>query len=370
MAGKKARRADGLMQKGFRVDGKQYVVYGHNEKELFEKEKAKRDQIAQGMQRRNNPTLIEYYQTWSDLRRTIVKETTIKTQLHIFKTVSSVYIPTASRYFGEIRLQSITIDDLRIVQNELLKTHNTSGVNQYMQHINQVLSDAMRERLISYNPCCMIKPIKRIEEHARDTKHRALSIDEQQRFFRSEKCKQSMYYNLYRLAVCTGMRFGEIGALKQSDITKDCINVCRTLTNTENGIQVGADAKTKSGKRSIPMTDQIKQIIADQREQNKMLFGNIVSFDDLLFKTINGKLAQINVVENDLKRICADAGIDQITMHAFRATFATRAIESNMQPKTLQEILGHANFNITMSLYAHVLPETKIQAMQDVVISI
>lgn len=57
-------------------------------------------------------------------------------------------------------------------------------------------------------------------------------------------------------------------------------------------------------------------------------------------------------------------------MQVLKATFATRAIESGMNPKTLQEIMGHSNFNITMSLYGHCLADTKQQEMAALVIAI
>ena len=75
-------------------------------------------------------------------------------------------------------------------------------------------------------------------------------------------------------------------------------------------------------------------------------------------------------IDREIKRICKDVNIEHFTMHAFRATFATRAIESGMNPKTLQEILGHSNFNLTMSLYGHCLMDTKKQAMDCVNIDI
>ena len=75
-------------------------------------------------------------------------------------------------------------------------------------------------------------------------------------------------------------------------------------------------------------------------------------------------------VDREIKRICAVAGLKPFTMHALRATFATRCIESGMNPKTLQEILGHANFNLTMSLYGHALTDTKRSEMESVVIAI
>ena len=53
-------------------------------------------------------------------------------------------------------------------------------------------------------------------------------------------------------------------------------------------------------------------------------------------------------------------------MHAFRATFATRMIEAGANPKTLQELLGHAHYDLTMSLYGHSMDESKIEAMNKI----
>ena len=118
------------------------------------------------------------------------------------------------------------------------------------------------------------------------------------------------------------------------------------------------------------MTENIKAIIAEQKEINTLLDGNIVGIDDLIFKAPERGLLMATPLDREIKRICKAAGIEPFTMHAFRATFATRAIESGMNPKTLQEILGHSNFNITMSLYGHCLTDTKKQAMENLIIAI
>jgi integrase len=75
-------------------------------------------------------------------------------------------------------------------------------------------------------------------------------------------------------------------------------------------------------------------------------------------------------VNQDIARICKAAGIEKFTAHAFRDTFATRCVESGMQPKTLQEIMGHTDIAMTMNLYAHVMEETKVSQMQAVKIAI
>ena len=167
------------------------------------------------------------------------------------------------------------------------------------------------------------------------------------------------------------MRIGEIGALKSSDIKKDMIHVQRTVTRTELGNYViGESAKTKAGRRSIPIGEQLKDVIKEQQRLNKDIDGKVASKDDLVFKASERGILVASPIDRDIKKICKLINIEPFTMHAFRATFATRAIESGMNPKTLQEILGHSNFNITMSLYGHCLDDTKKQEMNNINISI
>lgn len=66
----------------------------------------------------------------------------------------------------------------------------------------------------------------------------------------------------------------------------------------------------------------------------------------------------------EINRICKRTGIEKFTMHALRATFATRAIEQGIDVRTLQELLGHADYGLTMNLYGHVVDDTKQAAME------
>lgn len=365
------RRADGRLTKTFTVKGKKYFVYGKNAKELFENEKRKREEIEKGFEKRENPTITEYYERWTDARRGTIKDSTLRGQIMMYKVIAKVFIPSCNRSFGELKIKDITIDDLRIVQMELLKERRTQTVNDYLAHFSHCMNDALKERVIDYNPCVLLNNLKRVEERARDTHHRALSIEEQKAFFECERCKKSYYYNVFRFAINTGMRVGEIGALKRSDIRDDMIYVERTITRTEAGNYIiGEDAKTEAGRRSIPMNNQVKSIIANQVEINTLLDGNLITMDGLIFKAPERGLLMAWAMDREIKTICKACGIEYFTMHAFRATFATRAIESGMNPKTLQEILGHSNFNITMSLYGHCLANTKKQEMEKLIIAI
>ncbi len=72
-----------------------------------------------------------------------------------------------------------------------------------------------------------------------------------------------------------------------------------------------------------------------------------------------GESVKNSTYDTALSKICDKAGIRHFSMHILRNTFATRCIEGDMMPKTLQKILGHANIGITMNLYVHITEEEK-----------
>jgi site-specific recombinase XerD len=82
-------------------------------------------------------------------------------------------------------------------------------------------------------------------------------------------------------------------------------------------------------------------------------------FDDIVFLNRNGQPLKNSSYDTYIYRVADKAGIDRLSMHTLRHTFATRCIEGGMKPKTLQMILGHSNIGITMNLYVHVTEEEK-----------
>jgi integrase len=366
-----SKRKDGRFTKSFTFQGKRYFVYAANNEDLFEAERKKREELEKGVDRRNNPSFYEYYERWSEDRRGQVTEATLRTQEKTINVIKEIKIMPLNKKFGDIKLKEITIEDLRELQKKLKENRQCETVNYYMALVKHIMSDATKQRLLDYNPCVLIKNYKRQEETARDTIHRALTIEEQKKFFSCSRYKESAYANIMKFAINTGMRAGEIGALKSTDIYDGLIHVQRTITRNEYGIYIiGKDAKTKAGKRVIPLNDQIEAILEEQKKCNKILFGSETADNGLLFTATEGGILNVTAIDRDIKKICQSVNIEPITMHAFRATFATRALEAGMAPKILQEILGHKSFSMTMDLYGHVLNDTKINAMNGLKIDI
>lgn len=371
MARQIKKRADGRLQRSFTFNGKRYFVYGHSKAELDRKEFEKRTELEAGLEILENPTLDQFHDTWVKDRYGTIKESTIRKQYFQYIKCAEIFIEAAGKRFGEIRLKDVKAMDVREVQRALIDAGKaTTTVNGSIAHLSHIFHDAVNERRITFNPCATIKPLKRTEPAARDTTHRALTIKEQKAFF--EEAKKSFYYDTYRMAVLTGMRCGEIGALLNSDIRDGMIHVERTITKTETGAyKIGDSTKTDSGKRTIPLNEDIQEVIEHQKEINRMLDGgNVINLNDRIFKAPERGLLMSTPINREIGRICKRIGIERFQFHALRATFATRAIEAGMDPRTLQEILGHSDYGLTMNLYGHVVDDTKTEAMQKLKIAI
>lgn len=362
------KRADGYFTKSFTFEGKRHFVYAKTKMEVERKAFDKQRELEQGKQDHDNPTLDGFHKRWDENRRDSIKEATIRCQHFQYESCANVKVN--GKRLGDYRIADIKPDDIRIVQKELLEKNTTQTVNDKIAVLSHIFHDALNERYIDYNPCCVVKPIKRTEKRARDTIHRALTIPEQKTFF--ENAKNSFYYDVFRMATLTGMRMGEIGALYTSDIYDNAIHVSRTITKTETGgYVIGEDTKTWHGKRIIPLNKDIIEVIEHQKAINRMLDGDkIVPIQETIFKAPQRGLLMATPADREINRICKRAGIEKFTAHALRATFATRCIEQGIEPRTLQELLGHADFGLTMNLYGHVTDTTLENAMNRVRIAL
>lgn len=235
--------------------------------------------------------------------------------------------------------------------------YKTTTIYQTRIALYNMFEFARENDVLIANPC---KKSLKSDMGKPSDKKEALTIDAQKKFL--EAVVGYSYENQYRFVLQTGLRTGELIGLKWSDIDFEnrTMKIERTM---EYRYKVGewrvGPPKSKSGYRTIPLTDEAICILENQRSKNKSLKLVPMEWKDIVFLCRKGTPVKNSTYDTGLFKYCDRVGIPRFSMHVLRHTFATRCIEGGMKPKTLQKILGHSNIGITMNLYVHITEDEK-----------
>jgi integrase len=170
------------------------------------------------------------------------------------------------------------------------------------------------------------------------------------------------------MAVITGMRKGEIIALRWSDIDLErrVLRVLHTVDYIPGYGYVENEPKTQAGKRTIDVPaffiDMLKQHRVKQ-EQRRLKVGEVWENRDLVFPDLSGGYLNPIHVLRMFKKILQRAGLPHMPFHDLRHSAATILISMGIHPKVIQELLGHSDISITLGIYGHLFPSMQ----QDVV---
>ena len=235
--------------------------------------------------------------------------------------------------------------------------YKTTTIYQTRIALYNMLEFARENDVLITNPC---KKSVKSDMGKPSAKKEALTIDVQKKFL--EAVVGYSYENQYRFVLQTGLRTGELIGLKWSDIDFEN-RTMKIERSMEYRYKVGewrvGPPKSKSGYRTIPLTDEAIRILENQRAKNKKLKLIPIEWNDIVFLCRNGTPVKNSTYDTGLFKYCDRVGIPHFSMHVLRHTFATRCIEGGMKPKTLQKILGHSNIGITMNLYVHITEDEK-----------
>lgn len=298
-------------------------------------------------------TLNEWYDRWLEFyKKNQIKAGTLES----YRQLKSSFIKNG---IGEKVLDEITSDDIQLLYNNMYeKGYSTVSIKIVASILGCVLKKAVNTGHIAINPAD-----NAILPKNRDPKKRIALTQEQQNIF-MEYAKTSPLFTLYSVLLRTGMRNGEIRGLKWSDIDFDekLIHIRRTMRTLVGNAMFEDDPKTKTSKRDIPMNSVLENLLKSQ------IKGKICP-SDFVFTVKKNHPVTKDILGYDLKSIIVRIQKDYpdfpyFSPHSLRHTFATRAIEAGMSPQVLKTIMGHSSLSMTMDLYCHIMPETKMKEME------
>ena len=292
-----------------------------------------------------------WFDYWISIKEKTVRPNTVRNYRERYQT-------NISKVIGRMLLTEVKpIHCQKIFSDMADEGYKTSTMYQARIALYNMLEFAKENDIIVNNPC---KKSVRSDMGKPSDKKEALTLADQKKFLQYTVGRS--YENQYRFVLQTGLRTGELVGLKWEDVDfqKKTITITRSMEfrHSVHEWKIG-EPKSKSGYRTIPLTDEAVRILKDQKTKNSRLKVTPIEWREFVFLCRKGTPVKNSTYDTGLYKICEKAGIKPFAMHILRHTFATRCIEGGMKPKTLQKILGHSNIGITMNLYVTTTEDEK-----------
>ena len=331
-------------------------------------------------------TLDDIFTKWIQVKRGL-KEVTKNKYIHDYHK----YIqPT----LGSRSVDSVKISDIRAFYNDLyeVRKFTVGTIGTIHRVLHQVLEFAVDDDLIRKNPAK--KALKEFTSATKDepVTRKAMTIEEQDLF--EDFIENSQRYNrwqpLFTVMLWTGLRAGEVSALRWDDVDfeKNMITVTLNLIyvgdeQLKNNRSVITTPKSAASVRTIPMLPNVRAALLREQKIQKLMgekcTETIDGYTNFIFLTRNGGPKHVWGINDALSNIVKACNTEvmakwdeesngngdppvtlpDLTCHWLRHTFATRCCESRMDPKAIQGILGHADYETTMDVYVESTEQMK-----------
>lgn len=293
-------------------------------------------------------TLATFLLSW--LENTVKGSRAVNTYKSYANTVHKHIIPV----LGDLQLSKLQPQQLQY----LYRMKREEGLTRTVQLIHAVLHNALalavKWELIPRN---IVEVVDTPKVPRKEIK--VLTFEEVNRFLKT--AQDDPFYALYVVAVTSGLRQGELFALKWSDLNREAgtIQVQRQLQWVRGEAQF-REPKSAKSRRTVTLPEvAIEALRKHKVEQAKQRLVAGAKWHDLgliFTSSLGTPLHRSNLLQRYFYPMLEKAGVPRIRFHDLRHTAATLLLEQGIHPKIVQERLGHSQISMTLDTYSHVLP--------------
>jgi integrase len=341
---------------------KRKVFYGKTRKEVQEKLKvALREQQQGTLVTTPKQTLAQFLTDW--LENSQKQSVRPRTYERYEELVRLHIVPV----LGRCELQKLSAQHLQtFYAKKAGEGLSATTINHFHNVLHKALDTAVKWNLVARNVCDLVSPPRRkqyeVQPLTLEQVHKLLAVVE------------GHYMEaLFKVALATGLRRGELMGLKWQDINFDTgvLQVRRILSRVPTKMPgkgyVEAEPKTQKSRRSIviaPFALEALKLHQERQRGAKLKAGSAWQDHDYVFCTsIGTHLNPTRDMLGQLKSLLKKAGLPDIRFHDLRHSAATLLLSVGVHPKVVQEILGHSQIGITLDVYSHVLPSMQQDAI-------
>jgi integrase len=299
-------------------------------------------------------TVADYLDAW--LRDSVWPSKRLRTHERYEQAVRLHIAPE----IGRIELSKLTPQHVqRFVANRLAAGRSPSSVRYARTVLSIALEQARKWELVSRNVASLVDPPEVVQrrvpvvtvERARQILH-AVAGDR--------------FAALYRVALLTGLRRGELVGLRWGDVDLDeaALTVRRSVQRVAGTVQV-VEPKTSRSHRTIALPDSAVSTLKRQRVHQIEVglgVGRPWSSADFVFGKADGEPLEPSSVTVRFQRLLAEAGLPRMRFHDLRHATASLLIADHVPARVVMEMLGHSSITTTMNIYAHVMPALQREA--------
>ncbi|MDT8900609.1 tyrosine-type recombinase/integrase [Anaeroselena agilis] len=308
----------------------------------------KADKIKGSLVGSSSTTLADLIERWLKAKKQLTKRSSYDS----YKGICEQHLTPA---LGKLKVQKLTTARLNdYLSGKLAEGLSNNTVSKHRVLLHDLLDLALREGIVSRNVSEMCHTVVRKKANIGVlNKEECQLLLETARGLIGRKTQERYIYYLVLLALATGMRRGELVALRWGHINKEAatITVKDSLIEVAGGIHLDSP-KTADSRRTIAVDKSIIETLSELKNPNY----------DLIFHRGKGEEFTPSRVGKLFSALLTQCSLEGYRFHDLRHTHATQLIASGVNVKVVSQRLGHANIKTTLDLYVHVLPEHDKQA--------